>query len=92
MNWQVELSKQVRKRLSHFPKYIIANLLDWVVEVESRGIEEVRKLPGYHDEPLKGVWMGYRSIRLSRSYRAIYKINDTELRIVNVVEVNKHEY
>ena len=35
------------------------------------GLEEVRKVPGYHDEPLKGDQAGERSIRLSRSYRCL---------------------
>jgi len=42
----------------------------WVAAVELDGVEEVRKAPGYHDEPLKGSRAGQRSIRLSRSYRA----------------------
>ncbi len=92
MNCRVELSKKVRKGLALLPKHVIANLLDWVVEVEERGLEDVRKLPGYHDEPLKGSWIGYRSIRLNRSYRAIYRAKDMDVRIVSVVEVNKHEY
>ncbi len=40
------------------------------------GLSEVRKVPGYHDEPLKGQRKGQRSIRLSRSYRAIYVIEE----------------
>lgn len=49
-------------------------LADWALAVETYGLEEVRKVPGYHDEPLKGKRAGQRSIRLSRAYRAIYII------------------
>ncbi len=56
-------------------------------------LEETRKIPGYHDEPLKGKWKGHRSIRLSKAYRAIYEINeDGQLTIIEIVEVSKHEY
>lgn len=61
--------------------------------VELQGLPQTRKVPGYHDEPLKGDRLGQRSIRLSKSYRLIY-IESQELGvvIVKVVEVNKHEY
>lgn len=34
----------------------------------------MRKIPGYHDEPLKGDLKGLRSIRLSKGYRAYYVV------------------
>ena len=57
------------------------------------GLEEIRKIPGYHDEPLHGERRGQRSIRLSRGYRAIYIVkSDNSIEFVSVEEVNKHEY
>jgi proteic killer suppression protein len=54
---------------------------------------EVRKIKGYHDEPLKGNRAGQRSIRLNRAYRAIYEIRkDGATELVNVEEVNNHDY
>lgn len=65
----------------------------WVGAVQLDGLEQTRKLPGYHDEPLHGEWKGYRSIRLSRSYRAIYSIKtDGSLEFALVENVTKHEY
>ena len=64
--------------------------MDQVTDV---GLREVRKIPGYHDEPLKGQRFGQRSIRLSKAYRAIYKIDRSgEIHFIEVIEVNKHEY
>jgi proteic killer suppression protein len=67
--------------------------------VEEQGIEEAKKIPGYHDEPLRGEREGQRSVRLSRAYRAIYiEFQEEEEKkkemfdIVSVEEVNKHEY
>ena len=75
------------------PRYIIENLAGWVDDVETKGLEEVRKIPGYHDEPLRGDRHGQRSIRLSRAYRAIYIIQEeNKVEFVSVEEVSKHEY
>lgn len=60
--------------------------------MELRGLDEVRKIPGYHDEPLRGDRRGQRSIRLSRHYRAIYAIKKDVFEFVEILEVNKHEY
>lgn len=75
------------------PMYIVIKLMGWVEDVQKRGLPEVRKLPGFHDEPLKGNRRGERSIRLSRSYRAIYIVDENQQKaMVMVLEVNKHEY
>lgn len=61
--------------------------------VERDGLHEVRKVPGYHDEPLKGSRQGQRSLRLSRAYRAIYAIrSEGSTEFVSIEEVSKHEY
>lgn len=93
MMTKVELSRQAEKDLEKVPKHIAVNLLSWVEAVESEGLESVRRIPGYHDEPLKGFRVGQRSIRLSLSYRAIYEIrSEGPPRIIEVKEVTKHEY
>lgn len=53
----------------------------------------MRKIAGFHDEPLKGDRHGQRSIRLNKAYRAIYVIkNDGTAEFVAVEEVSKHDY
>lgn len=82
-----------RKQLKKMPRHIVENLASWVDDVETRGLEEVRKIPGYHDEPLHGDRQCQRSIRLSRAYRAIYVVKDeSEIEFVSVEEVSKHDY
>ena len=68
---RAELNKRARKQLKKVPRHVIENLIAWVDDVEDRGLEEVRKISGYHDEPLHGSRSGQRSIRLSKAYRAI---------------------
>lgn len=92
MSVAVDLSL-VRKQLAKMPYYIVDKLHYWARSVERFGIYEVRKIPGFHDEPLMGRRMGQRSIRLSRAYRAIYtERDDGTLKIIQVIEVSKHEY
>jgi toxin HigB-1 len=94
----VDLSN-AKKDIRKVPLHIQLKLFGWVDDVEERGLEEVRKIPGYHDEPLKGKRKGQRSIRLSLSYRAIYITKKSEgelagefVEFVSVEEVHKHEY
>jgi toxin HigB-1 len=90
---RVELSKGVVKELRIVPRHVVVKLKSWVELVEMSGLAAARKIPGYHDEPLQASRVGQRSIRLSRSYRAFYKIQRIgSNQIVLVCEVNKHDY
>jgi proteic killer suppression protein len=61
--------------------------------IELLGAREVRKRPGFHDEPLHGDRKGQRSIRLNKAYRAIYiETQNGEIELVEILEVSKHEY
>lgn len=89
----VIINRKAKKDIRKLPRYIVEALEAWVDDVEDRGLAEVRKTPGYHDEPLKGDRKGERSIRLSISYRAIYIIKTSgEIEFVSIEEVNKHDY
>src|SRR5690606_5575633 len=89
----VVLSAAARKDLKKCPIHIVRKLIGWVGSVQAVGLEETRKGPGFHDEPLKGKWAGYRSIRLSRAYRAVYILRDDgAVEFAQVEAVNKHKY
>ncbi len=93
MIYRVDLSKRVRKQLQKVPRYIVENLAAWIDDVEDRGLEEVRKVSGYHDEPLHGNRLGQRSIRLSKAYRAIYRVcKDGSIEFVSIEEISRHVY
>lgn len=90
---RVVLSRAVEKRLRKVPRHIAVKLLAGVEAVEEEGLEEVRKVPGYHDEPLRGKRSGERSIRLSRKWRAVYVIvGEDQIEFVRVQEVHAHDY
>lgn len=89
---KVDLSS-VEKSIKKLPDHIVIKLLSWAKRVEIYGLEEVRKIAGFHDEPLKGERAGQRSIRLNKAYRAIYTIDQSgTIRIIKIIEVTKHEY
>ena len=90
--YDVVISKNALKDLRKVPRPILDKLQSWIEAIELEGLREIRKLPGFHDEPLKGKRKGQRSIRLSRSYRAIYTIEKDKIEFVLVEEVNKHDY
>lgn len=82
-----------RKQLRRMPRHIVENLAAWVDDVETRGLEAVRKVPGYHDEPLHGDRQDQRAIRLSRAYRAMYVVKEDEAgTFASIEEVSKHDY
>jgi proteic killer suppression protein len=90
---KVFIVRKAEKDLHKLPFYILEKLYCWIEQVELYGIQEVRKIPGHHDEPLKGSRRGQRSIRLSKSYRAIYQEYQSSLVIeIFINEVHKHEY
>jgi len=89
---RVEISERAQRQLRKVPKHIGVKLLAWAKAVRDTSLEELRKVPGYHDEPLKGGRTGQRSIRLSSAYRAIYVIKKDTAEFVSVEEVHKHDY
>ena len=87
------ISPKAQKQIPKLPKYIQKKLRLWIFDVETIGLSEVQKIPGHHDEPLKGARKGQRSIRLNKAYRAIYEIKENGLiEFILIIEVNKHDY
>lgn len=87
------LTKKAERQLLKVPEHIASKFQLWVDLIEQEGLRESRKIKSFHDEPLKGTRKGQRSIRLSKSYRAIYiEKKDGSLELVEVLEVNKHDY
>jgi toxin HigB-1 len=88
----VVLTERAKKDLRTVPGQVLDKFEAWVQSVEAVGLEEVRKIPGFHDESLKGKRKGQRSVRLNRAYRAIYVVTKGRVESLSVEEINKHEY
>lgn len=89
---RVVITKVALKQLDKVPTHIEQKLYGWAEAVSRDGLDEVRKVHGYHDEALRGERSGQRSIRLSLAYRAIYVIEHDAVEFVSVEEVHKHKY
>jgi addiction module RelE/StbE family toxin len=94
---RVEVSRLALKQLRKAPQHVAAKLLAWREDVEQRGVEVVRKVPGYNDHPLKGELAGKRAIRLSLQWRAVYLVRSTRdgagvVEFVDVQEIHPHDY
>jgi len=88
----VKLTARVDKQLAKLPAQVRAKLQTWARAVREQGLEEVRKVPGYHDEPLVGKRQGQRSVRLNQQWRAIYVVEGDLVRVALVLEVTPHKY
>lgn len=89
---KITLSKLAKKQLDQVPQHIFEKYVYWTSLIQKIGLLEARKYKGFHDEPLKGERKGQRSVRLSKAYRAIYKEVNGEHEIIEIIEVNKHDY
>ena len=88
---KITRSRGFEKQLDKVPDFIRKKVLFWIFLVESSGVWEVMKSPGFHDEPLRGERKGQRSVRLNKAYRLIYYVIQDRVHI-ELLEVHKHDY
>jgi proteic killer suppression protein len=90
---KIVLTNIAKKQLDRCPDYIARKYDYWVDLLQTVGLREARKYKGFHDEPLHGNRRGQRSVRLSKSYRIIYReLDGNRYEVIKILEVNKHEY
>lgn len=94
MKTRVEISKRAIKQINKAPKEIVESIAEWVLMLETIGLDQTRKQGGVglHDEALKGRLKDLRSIRLNRSWRLYYMEYRDEIVVVEIMRVDKHEY
>lgn len=88
----VTVTARAEKSLRKIPVHILDLFDAWGKLIEDSGYLEMKKVPGYRDHALSGKLAGLRSVSLNRSYRVIYKLIESEIWIVEIIEVNKHDY
>lgn len=89
--WIIQEKKSLLKTLQKTPVDIVKHYELWKRIVELEGIQGLKLIKGFHDEALKGSWEGYRSSRLTKQWRVIYKVEKKLLEIY-VIDVNSHDY
>jgi len=89
--WQVLEHRRVLGILRRLPLEVLKRYEKWKDIVTISGPVGLRAIKGFHDEALRGVWMGHRSSRLGDQHRVIYRI-DAHTVVVKVVRVTAHDY
>ena len=89
--WQIYEKKTLTKIIRKIPVHVLQHYEIWKQLVEFEGPQGLRAIKGFHDEALKGGWDGYRSSRLTREWRVIYKVEDKQCEVY-VIDLNHHDY
>ena len=82
--WRVLESSEARKCLRRVPREIARRYVIWVDVVRLGGCSALRDVPGFSDEALEGEWKGYRSSRLNRQWRVIYRQDNEDVTVIVV--------
>jgi len=89
--WEILEHRRTWKQLDRLPIDVLKRYEKWKDIVRLSGPDSLRQIKGFKDEALLGEWRGHRSSRLSRQYRAIYRIERDKV-LVEVVSVTAHDY
>lgn len=89
--WEVWEHRRLSRRLDRLPVEVRKRYQKWKDIVMFSGPPGLRLIKGFRDEALRGEWRGYRSSRLSKQYRVIYRVVAQQIR-VEVIDVTAHDY
>jgi len=85
------MHRDVKKSLRKVPLSVRRSFAVWIGVAQSEGPVGLRAARGFNDEALKGKWAGYRSSRLNKQFRVIYRVN-ADLVEMLVLDVTAHDY
>jgi len=89
--WAIYEKKSLGKTISKLPIDVVKHYELWKKIVEHEGQRGLYLIKGFYDEALKGNWQGYRSSRLTKQWRVIYKVGKQVCEIY-VIDINPHNY
>lgn len=89
--WEVYEHRRVVRRIRKTPTEILKRYEKWKDVVRLSGPQGLRLIKGFHDEALRGEWVGHRSSRLGDQYRVIYRVVADEVQVL-VLELTPHDY
>ena len=89
--WQILEHKKLDRRFKTLPIDILKRYEKWKDIVSISGPDSLGLIRGFGDEALRGQGKGFRSSRLGRKYRVIYKIEAMEI-LVKVIDITPHDY
>jgi len=89
--WEIYEHNLLVKKIERIPVEVLKRYEKWKDIVTISGPNGLKLIKGFHDESLKGKWQGFRSSRLGKQYRLIYKIENKKL-YVKVIDITPHDY
>jgi len=89
--WEVLEARSIGKVIKKTPSEVLVRYEAWKRTVELLGPKGLKQVRGFRDEALKGDWKGFRSSRLNKQWRVIYKVERKKLEVY-VVEISPHKY
>jgi len=89
--WEIYEHHSLAKKLAKMPIEILKRYEKWKDVVAISGFEGLRLIKGFHDEALKGRRQGFRSSRLGKQYRIIYKIENQKF-YIKIIDITPHDY
>ncbi len=89
--WEIYEHRRVARQLSRLSTEILKRYEKWKDVVGISGPAALRLIKGFHDETLRGEWLGHRSSRLSLQYRVIYRVANRQCEVL-VIDITAHDY
>ena len=89
--WAVYEHRRIDKQITNAPIEVQKRYEKWKDIVQISGSAGLKQIRGFRDEALRGEWLDFRSSRLNKQYRVIYRI-EGERFMVQVVEITSHDY
>ena len=89
--WSIEEHRRIDKQLAGAPKDILRRYEKWKDIAALSGPPGLRLIKGFHDEALKGKWIGHRSSRLGDQWRVIYRVVAKDM-LFQVASITAHDY
>jgi addiction module RelE/StbE family toxin len=89
--WVIYEHRRVARQIKSIPTDILKRYEKWKDIINVSGPDGLRLIKGFHDGSLRREWKGFRSSRLGRQFRVIYKVERDQV-LVRVVNVNAHDY
>ena len=89
--WVIFENRSIGKTLKKAPSEVVVRYEAWKRTVELLGPVGLKKVRGFRDEALKGDWKGFRSSRLNKQWRVIYKVEGKQFEVY-VMDVSPHKY
>ena len=89
--WRIREHHNLDKIIAKLPLQVVKKYELWKDIVFRHGPDKLREFPGFHDEKLKGEFIGQRSSRLNIQYRVIYSV-EKEIVSVFIIDITPHKY